>query len=346
MMYPLTQIYDVAFVDLDGVVYAGARAIEFAPQALAAARTAGMRLAFVTNNASRTVETIATHLTTIGVAASPTEIVSSAQAAARLLGERLPPGSKVLLIGGEGLEVALRENHLSPVATLDAQPAAVVQGFAPQVGWQLLAEGAYAVAAGLPWVATNVDPTLPTERGWAPGNGTLVDAIRTTTGCDPEIVGKPQPPMHREAILRTGARRPLVVGDRLDTDIEGANISGTDSLAVLTGVTDPVELILAPPPLRPTYIGRDLRALHATPADLSVGAGQNSYGRWTAVVDGNSLQVIAQGSDQQNQSQPAHSEYDADQALRAACGAAWAADTPVDPASVRAALHRIGLLAQ
>lgn len=354
-MHPLTQSYDVALLDLDGVVYVGAHPVPHAPDALQVARAAGMRLAFVTNNASRPPERVAAHLSEIGVEARPDEVVTSAQAAARLLAEQLPSGSKVLVVGGEGLEVALREQGLIPVSSADDGPVAVVQGFSPQVGWPMLAEGTYAVSSGLPWVATNTDPVVPTARGRAPGNGTLVDAIRTATGREPVVAGKPEPPMHREAMLRSRAERPLVVGDRLDTDIEGANASGADSLLVLTGVTDPIDLVLAPPRLRPTYVGFDLRALRWPAEALSVRAGESKVGDWHAVVDSGTLRIARVTADEVGP----HGDgaggggVDGDgtgegglDALRAACGAAWAAadaaeagnGAAADPASVRAAL--------
>lgn len=376
-MQPLTQTYDVALLDLDGVVYIGPRPVPHAPEALHRARLAGMRLAFVTNNASRPPERVAAHLTEIGVEARPDEVVTSAQAAARLLAEHLPSGSKVLVVGGEGLEVALREQDLVPVSGTDDGPVAVVQGFSPKVDWPMLAEGTYAVASGLPWVATNTDPVVPTDRGRAPGNGTLVNAIRTATGRDPVVAGKPEPPMHREAMLRSQATRPLVVGDRLDTDVEGANAAGADSLLVLTGVTDPIDVVLAPPRLRPTYVGHDLRALELPADALAVHAGETKVGDWHAVVDGGTLRLTRvtagsavtpgdPGAAGLGDARPGEASPDevgsgghgADaggagdgglDALRAACGAVWAAADAagaggeggkgaVDAASVRAAL--------
>nr|WP_239001046.1 HAD-IIA family hydrolase [Jiangella asiatica] len=353
-MQSLSQIYDVALLDLDGVVYVGAHPVRHAPQALWAARHAGMRLAFVTNNASRPPDVVAAHLAEIGVEALPAEVVTSAQAAARMLAERLPDGSKVLVVGGEGLEVALRERDLVPVATADDGPAAVVQGFSPRVGWPMLAEGTYAVAAGLLWVATNLDPVVPTDRGRAPGNGTLVDTIRTATGREPLVAGKPEPPMHREAMLRSNATRPLVVGDRLDTDVEGANAAGADSLLVLTGVTDPEEVVLAAAHLRPTYVGTDLRALREPPEHLTVRTGEARAGAWRAAVVDGALRLtrdaapaesamrdvavgeVAVGEIVTESQAPADSgadglapldpaDQDALDALRAACGAVWAA---------------------
>lgn len=315
----LSEIYDVALVDLDGVVYVGTEPVAHAAEALAAARATGMRLAFVTNNAARRPETVAAQLTQLGVIASATEVVTSAQAAARLLADRLPSGARVLVVGGEGLVAALAERGLVPVTGADQEPAAVVSGFHPDVGWRLLAEGAYAVAAGLPWVASNVDPTIPMPRGLAPGNGALVAAIRMATGREPVVAGKPESPIHLEAILRTGARRPMVVGDRLDTDIEGAARARTDSLLVLTGVTAPLELVTAPPARRPTYLARDLRALAASPESLVVLPGRVRAGRYFASVE--QRRVVVGESAAANGSET-NDEVDL---IRVICGVAWAA---------------------
>ena len=348
----LQDSYDVALLDLDGVVYIGEHAVPHAAEALQAARVAGMRLAFLTNNAARPPEVVAAHLVDLGVDASAAEVVTSAQAAARLLADQLPPGSRVLVVGGDGLNAALRERDLVPVRRLDDDPAAVVQGFHPDVGWRLLAEGSYAVASGLPWVASNLDRTVPTARGRAPGNGTLVDAVRAATGREPVVAGKPEPPMHHEAVLRTGADRPLMAGDRLDTDIEGANRVGVDSLLVLTGVTAPVDLVLAAPELRPTYVGRDLRALQHPPESHAVAVGASRFGRWAAEYDAGELRlrrtdgsVPGGAGANANHGTLAGAGIDATDdgldALRALCGAAWAVHT-VDESSARTALAAAG----
>lgn len=328
-MPTLAEIYDVALLDLDGVVYVGAAAVPHAEPALAESRLLGMRLAFVTNNAARPPRVVAEHLSSLGIEAKPGEVVTSAQAAARLLAEMLPGGSRVLVVGGEGLIDALIERGLVPVAEMSDRPDAVVQGFHPDVGWRLLAEGSYAVAAGLPWVAANLDRTIPTPGGQAPGNGTLVEVLKLTTGRTPVVAGKPEPPMHREAVLRTGARRPLVVGDRLDTDIEGARRAGADSLLVLTGVAGPEALLRAPAGRRPTYVGEDLRALVQTPGALTVNEGAVRHGGWAAAVDDGRLTVEQVGEEA--------SRLDA---LRCICGAAWAAAE--QPDGVAEALGKAG----
>ena len=350
-MTALQDSYDVALLDLDGVVYIGEHAVPHAAEALRAARDAGMRLAFLTNNAARPPDVVAAHLVELGVDASEAEVVTSAQAAARLLADRLPVGSRVLVVGGDGLNAALRERDLVPVSRLDDDPAAVVQGFHPDVGWRLLAEGSYAVASGLPWVASNLDRTVPTARGRAPGNGTLVDAVRAATGREPVVAGKPEPPMHHEAVLRTGADRPLMVGDRLDTDIEGANRVGVDSLLVLTGVTDPIDLVLAAPGSRPTHVGRDLRALQHQAESLVVAAAATMLGRWVAECDAGQLRLRRSDQPGPGGSGPAgatpgpgsdsYASDDGLDALRAMCGAAWVVRT-VDESSVRTALAQAG----
>ena len=236
---PLCQAYDVALLDLDGVVYLGDAAVPGAPQALDKAADAGMRLAFVTNNSSRTPSAIAAQIASFGVRASAADVVTSAQAAATLLAGRLAPGSAVLVVGGNGLRAAVRDRGFRPVSTALDQPAAVVQGFAPSISYSLLCEGALAVAAGAWYVASNADATMPTGRGRQPGNGALCQVIVASTGQQPVVAGKPEPPLHAEAVARTGARHPLVVGDRLDTDIEGGVRAGAASLLVFTGVSRP-----------------------------------------------------------------------------------------------------------
>ncbi len=257
---PLAERYDTALVDLDGVVYIGPDVVAGAPDALARAGRVGMRIAFVTNNAARTPQAVAAHLCDLGVPAESDEVVTSAQAAARLVAKEVPNGSRVLVVGGKGLDAALTELGLRPVRSADDDPAAVVQGFAPQVGWELLTEGAIAVRRGVPWIASNLDRTIPTARGLAPGNGALVGVIAAATGTSPVVAGKPELALHEDTMRRTGARRPLVVGDRLDTDIEGANNAGVDSLLVLTGVTGPSELVAAEARLRPSYMAEDMAA--------------------------------------------------------------------------------------
>jgi glycerol 3-phosphatase-2 len=323
---PLSSAYDVALLDLDGVVYLGGAAIPGAAAALGEAASAGLRLAFVTNNAYRTPAAIAAQLTGLGVAARPADVVTSAQAAARLLAERLAPCSAVLVIGGQGLRLAVRERGLRPVSVAAARPAAVVQGYSPDICYADLAEGALAVEAGALFVASNADATLPTPRGRQPGNGSLAQVIINATGIRPLFAGKPEPPLHAESVERTGARRPLVVGDRLDTDIEGARRVGADSLLVLTGVSGPADVLLAPPGRRPSYLAADLAGLlEPHPGVTARGGGYRCRGwtaRWTA--DGQRLELAGSG--------------DRIDALRALSAAAWSAPR-LSPEAARQAVR-------
>src|SRR5205807_176651 len=168
----------------------------------------------------------------------------------------------VLVVGAQSLESEVAAVGLKPVREADAEPVAVVQGYGPDVGWPELAEACVAVRRGAWWIATNADRTLPSPRGPLPGNGALVAALATALGREPdEVVGKPAPALFQRAAQRAGARRPLVVGDRLDTDIDGARRAGMDSMLVLTGVSTRADLDAAPPDRRPTYVAPDLSAL-------------------------------------------------------------------------------------
>ncbi|MGY0487404.1 HAD-IIA family hydrolase [Streptomyces sp. WG-D5] len=327
----LHEAYDTALLDLDGVVYAGGQAIAHAVESLAAAREGGMALAYVTNNALRTPDTVAEHLTELGIPTGADDVITSAQAVARLISEQVPSGARVLVIGGEGLRVALRERGLMPVDSADDDPAAVVQGFGgPDMAWGRFAEACYAIARGVPWFASNTDLTIPSARGIAPGNGAAVEVVRIATGAEPQIAGKPLPPMHRETILRTGAKTPLVVGDRLDTDIQGAFNGGVDSLLVLTGVTDAVQLLAAPPEHRPTYVDVDLRGLLTGQPEVVEVEGGVRCGGLTASVGDGELRIEGEGAPIDG--------------LRALCGVAWnAAGDGVCDVDAGKAVARLGL---
>lgn len=309
---PLVERYDLALLDLDGVVYVGPDAVPGAALALTDARAAGMRLVFVTNNASRPAEVVAEHLTQLGVQAATDEVMTSAQAAASLLAQRFPVGAKVLVIGGAGLRTVLEAEGLVPVDSVDDGPVAVVQGFSPEVGWRMLAEGSRAVRSGLPWLATNLDPTFPTRYGPAPGNGTLVAAVATATGVQPEVAGKPQPELFKQAVRRYASTAALVVGDRLDTDLEGARAAELDGLLVLTGVSGAVDVLTAAPHRRPSYLATDLSGLHQSQPVPEPEATGWRCRQAVVRVEGGSLGVVESGADPLD-------------LLRAGCAAAWAA---------------------
>jgi HAD superfamily hydrolase (TIGR01450 family) len=292
---PLREAYDVAVLDLDGVVYVGPDPVSGAPEALNDAQARGMHLAFVTNNAARTPGEIADQLRSFGVEARDEDVITSAQATARLLSSQLAAGSKVFLIGGTGLEEALCERGLTPVTERGDDVAAVAQGYGPDMPWTRVVHGAILVREGLPWVASNTDMTLPTAHGVGPGNGTLVDLVGRFSDRQPQVAGKPQAPLFEETIARVGGQHPLVIGDRLDTDIEGAVSMGWDSLLVLTGVTGLTELVAATPELRPTYVAPDLAALALAPSAPEEGDGGVRLGGWTASVDDGRMRIRGDG---------------------------------------------------
>jgi glycerol-1-phosphatase len=283
---PLAATYDVALLDLDGVVYVGPDPILTAPPALAKARAAGMRLAFVTNNASRDPAAVAAHLVALGIPAVADDVVTSSQAAATVLAERLGVGASVLVTGSAALRRAVELVGLRVVTSADDRPDSVVQGYSPDLRYADLAEAALAVRAGALWVATNTDSTLPSTRGLLPGNGSLVAMVAVATGRRPIVAGKPELPMHAEGVRRTESKNPLVVGDRLDTDIEGANVADTDSLLVLTGVTAASDLVDAPVEHRPTFLAVDLTGLVDTQPDVEADGTVMRCGGWTTSAGG------------------------------------------------------------
>lgn len=241
--------------DLDGVLYVGGEACPGAAEGVSQAREDGLAVLFMTNNASRTPARVAEHLRTLGVQARAEEVLNSSQVGAAHLaalrehrgGSRVSPEPDplVLAVGGPGVGEALGDEGFSWIAASDVEPDgpprkfwAVLQGYGPQMRVHDLHEAAYAINEGALWIATNADATLPTSRGFAPGNGALLAAVSHGTGVQPEVVGKPFPRSYRIALERLGlqAEEVLAVGDRLDTDIEGAIAAGLPNALVLTGV--------------------------------------------------------------------------------------------------------------
>ncbi|SDP06810.1 Haloacid Dehalogenase Superfamily Class (subfamily) IIA [Pedococcus dokdonensis] len=262
----LADGYAAVVCDLDGVVYRGPDAVDHAVAALTAL---SIPIVYATNNASRTPDEVAGHLTDLGLHVRARDVATSSQAGAAALVELLPPGAPVLAIGGVGVREALQHQGLEVVGPEQTREsperpvAGVLQGYGATVTAADLAEAAYAVAGGAVWVATNTDGTLPTHRGTAPGNGTLVAAVQRASGQSPRVVGKPYAPLYElcAARLEQQPSRLLAVGDRLDTDIAGAVAAGMDSALVLTGIDSVSTLAGAPAALRPTYLLEDLRSL-------------------------------------------------------------------------------------
>ena len=301
---------DAVLADLDGIVYKGADAIPFAVESLnRAAET--LRVGYITNNASRTDASVAGHLSELGLSVRPEDVVTSPQAAVVLLADLVPAGSTILVIGGEGLTTEVERAGFRLTRSAEDSPAAVIQGFAPTVGWEQLAEASFALHAGIPWVATNTDWTIPVARGIAPGNGTLVSAVHTAVGRLPVVAGKPERAIFDAATARFGSANPLFLGDRLDTDIKGANAAGMESAHVLTGIDRAKQLLAADATLRPTYVLGDLRELHLPyPATTIARNGTHSVRNAKVRLEGDSVVIVEAGDD----------ELDL---LRAACSVIW-----------------------
>lgn len=260
---PLTGI-SVLLADLDGVIYRGKDSVPYAVESINGI-DASIRVGYITNNASRTDAAVAEHLSSLGLTVSTSDVVTSPQAAVRLLAGLVPAGSTILVVVGEGLTSEVTAAGFVVTRSALDSPAAVIQGFAPDVGWVHLAEAAYALqgdGAGIPWVATNTDWTIPQARGTAPGNGTLVSAVHTAIGRLPVVAGKPEVAIFDVALARFGSTAALMIGDRLDTDILGANRAGLASALVLTGIDQAKQILAAALDQRPTYILEDLRGLH------------------------------------------------------------------------------------
>lgn len=329
-MGSLVQQHDCLLLDLDGTVFRGHELTDGAAEALE--KTPGRKL-FVTNNASRSAGEVAAHLQELGLQAADDDVVTSAQSAAHLLADQLAPGSRVLVVGTESLAAEVRAAGLEPVRGFDDKPAAVVQGHSPDTGWAILAEAALAIRDGALWVAANVDATLPTERGLLPGNGSMVAALRAATDAEPQVAGKPAPTLMLDALARGTFETPLVVGDRLNTDIAGAVAAELPSLMVLTGVNSARDAVYAVPDQRATHIGHDLRALHQDVAELVVGPSD----AWRVDVDGRTATVYNTADD----------GGDGLAVVRAVADALWSSDADTVRAgddTARAALQRWSLI--
>lgn len=260
---PLTGV-GLVLADLDGVLYQGQRPIGHAIESLIKARKKA-KLGFITNNASRTPASVAEQIGALGISTTAEDVVTSPQAALRVLTRLIPAGSLVLVVGGEGLTSEVERAGFRITRSADDAPDAVIQGFSPEVGWTDLAQASFALQRRpeIPWVATNTDWSIPVEGGVAPGNGALVSAVHLAVGRLATFAGKPEKEIFDVALERFGpVGDALMIGDRLDTDILGANRAGIRSALVLTGIDTPKTLLASDESQRPTYVLEDLRELH------------------------------------------------------------------------------------
>ena len=327
-MSTLLDTFDLVLADLDGTLYRGREAVPGAVEAVRRARERGVRTVYITNNASRSPADVAAHLAELGFPAEVDDVATSSQAAAALLAEQLPQGATVFVVGTAALVAEVEAVGLVSADTADGV-AAVVQGLDPELHYRTLADASLAVRAGAVWVACNVDPTLPSERGPLPGNGSLVAVLRTATRREPQVAGKPAPTLMTKAAERVGGTAPLVVGDVLQTDIQGGRTAKMATLLVLTGATTPADLLAAPADARPDYVGADLGALEQDADRLAPGLRPG----WT-VAGATDLTLSGSG--------------DPLDALRALCAHHWeagggAVTVAADGDDAAAALRALGL---
>lgn len=340
---PLSRLYRLALLDLDGVVYRGKNPVEHAAEGIRNAERLGMKISYTTNNPSRYPRTVAGQLAGFGLDVADNQVITSAIVAARMLASALPAGAKVLVVGREHLCEEIKKNGLEVVHSAADRPDAVIQSWHQDLSWAELAEASYAINAGARYFVTNKDLTIPREGGIAPGNGAMqVPVTIATGGVTPEAsAGKPEAAMYDESRMLFSLTDDLVpvelslpCGDRLDTDIEAANRGGYDSLVVLTGVATPQQIITADPIHRPTYVTTDLRGLNLPqPQVEALGDGafrcNAAVARLCMHADGTGALTVSIGGIERR-------EPDTLDALRAACTCMWnAMDTQhVDPSRV------------
>ncbi|MGH8877782.1 MAG: HAD-IIA family hydrolase [Stackebrandtia sp.] len=323
---PLLQRYGVVLLDLDGVVYLLGEPIDGAAKAIDAVRANGGVPVFVTNNASRRAAEVARLLSGKGIEAGPGDVCTSAQTAAALLRDHCAPGSAVLVVGSTALAAEVAEVGLVPVDAPDGHEiVAVVQGYGPATGWRQLADAVVVVRAGAWWVATNTDATMPSPRGPLPGNGTMVAAVATALGRQPDVVaGKPAPAMLRRAVSAHPGREALMVGDRWDTDIAGARAANLPGMLVLSGTTTPRQVLDIPATARPQYLAWTVAGItqsHPVVDHDATSESRFSCRDWTVRAEDSRLHLDGEG--------------EALDALRTLARAAWWTNDHVDGVSVR-----------
>jgi len=228
-------------LDMDGVLWRDNTPIGDLSTIFGRMRERGLKVALATNNATKTVDEYLEKFSGFGVTLKPWQVVSSASAAADILGKRFPNGGAVFIVGENGLQRALEECGFSPITDPEDEsvPVAVIGGFDRDVTYEKLRRATLYIRAGVPFYGTNPDKTFPTPLGLIPGAGAILAAIEAATGVQPIIIGKPQPAMMYTALekLGTGPEETLVVGDRLETDIAAGQAAGCRTALVLSGVS-------------------------------------------------------------------------------------------------------------
>jgi 4-nitrophenyl phosphatase len=230
-------------IDLDGVIWRGDTLLHGAASLFKELNQRNLPYIIATNNSTTTPQDVCKRALSYGLDIKQERILTSSQAAVHFLQDQIPNGSKVFMIGEEGLRSAL-ENHSFMITSTSVGAQAVVVGLDRDVTWEKMAEAAYAIEGGALFLGTNSDPSLPSERGLAPGTGAILHALQITTGIDPITVGKPESYLFSQALEKLGTRPmdTLVLGDRLSTDIQGGIGAGLLTALLMTGATSGFDL--------------------------------------------------------------------------------------------------------
>lgn len=294
---PLASAYDLALLDLDGVVYLLQEPIPESAATVSALAGLGCEPVFVTNNASRSPETVAEAMRGMDIPAQADQVVTSAQVVAAGIVQQAGPDAAVLVVGSDALRAAVEEEGLEITADPKAADA-IAFGLTPSVTWRDLADATIAARNGAFWAVANLDATLPTPHGPLPGMGAMVGTVATALGRGPDLAaGKPERPIYEAALARRKGGRAIMVGDRPESDIEGANSVGIDSLLVFTGVVAPIQALALPPERRPTHLGWSIGALTETHPEVRLGDSAAECGGWTAALDGGELVLTGDGAE-------------------------------------------------
>nr|WP_120492644.1 HAD-IIA family hydrolase [Corynebacterium lactis] len=324
-MATVASSFDAALLDLDGTIYEGGAPI---PGALEGLTEAKLPMVFITNNASRAPQVVADQLNSLGYEVSADDVMTSAQAAIAMAADIIPDGSNVYVLGAESFKQLARDAGYTVVDSADDAPAAVFHGLNREMTWNDISEAALAISRGARYLASNLDTTLPDERGFLVGNGSIAAAITTTTGVEPLSAGKPKPPMFWKAAEKIGAKRPVAIGDRLDTDIAGGNAANFETFMVVTGVSTHMDVVRAEPAHRPTLIGADMTALNREVSHAQPGPQAGLSARFD---DEDPSVVVLSGGDASDPriSDPAEAAV---AALLTVAGLVWASESGKDQA--------------
>lgn len=250
-------------IDMDGVLWRGRTILDGVPELFEFIEKNQLRYVLATNNATATQEEFAGRLQSASIEIPLENILTSALATASYLAERYPESADVLVIGANGLRQALTEQGFTLVEEAERAQAVVV-GMDPTVDWKRLAEATLAIRAGAFFIGTNPDPSFPTERGQVPGNGAILAALEAASGEKPMVIGKPEPHLYQQAVARLEIEpeKTLILGDRLETDIQGGLNLGAPTALLLTGVTD--QAAAKASDIKPSYVFADLPELLAS----------------------------------------------------------------------------------